>query len=1053
VAQGPAAPSASTAASVPTPAPSIENAQTPAAPAPTPSASATAGGNTEPIPHVFETPPPSGNKGASAPRVGTESYSLARSGTINVRIVKVQLADRKAAISDTDATGAVNTASSYWRAMSNGRLSLNAGTPETWNSKATSTQRYPDMMNTISAELGWPVSPNPWTALVVYVSTPTLSDGAYGAGWSYNGTSGRVIMPLPGPSSLTNSVLTHEFGHVFGLMHANALQCTDGAVDVATNSNGSFANSSCSVQEYKDTLDLMGASQTSQPVVSSPIYEFGGFGNGQEILNAGTVAGKSSYTLKAWGGADSNRAVKFTDPVSGEMYYLELRLPVGNDAATAVNGNRGVKIVQSYGAGSLALPPSTVKYYSTFYSGNQTWQPGQTFTTHAGTTVTIDWISDSAAGVTIESISAAAAKAIEIVASTNSFLGSATSGVVCGLRDRGCYQMFQNGAINYAPGIGAFATGGAIRAAWAALAFEDGKLGYPTSNETCGLAKSGCYQAFQNGTIHYAPGIGAFATLGAIRATWGALGFENGNLGYPTTNEICGLANGGCYQMFQYGAINYSPSVGAFATLGGIRATWAALGYENGKLGYPTSNEACGLSNGGCYQMFQKGAINYTPGVGAFATLGAIRAAWGALGFENGKLGYPTGNETCGLLNDGCQQMFQNGAITYAPGIGAFATAGAIRAAWGPLGYENSKLGYPTSNETCGLANSGCYQAFQYGTIHSVPGVGTYATLGAIHATWTALGSENSKLGYPTSNETCGLAKSGCRQAFQNGAVHYAPGVGAYATLGAIRATWTALGSETGKLGYPTNNESCGLAGGGCYQAFQGGTVHYAPGLGAYASWGAIRDTWAALGYENGKLGYPVSNEICGLAKSGCYQAFQGGSIHYAPATGAYATWGAIRTVWAGLGYENGKLGYPTSNETCGLAGGGCIQTFQTGGIAYAPGVGAFATSGAIRATWITLDAENGNLGYPAGNETCGLVSGGCYQAFQNGTIHSAPGVGAYATLGAIRATWGASGYENGKLGYPTSNETCGLAGGGCRQLFQKGTITWSPVQGITVTP
>lgn len=405
-ASAPAAPD-TTPASAPTgtPAPAIAVENAPATPAPTDPGQPENPGGAPTSVHTFETPLPTGNKGAaSAGKIATEAYSLDRSGVINVRVVKVQLADRKAAISDSDATSAVGTAKAYWEAMSNGRLSMNVGAPETWTSKATSTQRYPDMMNTIAGELNWPVNPNPWTALVVFVSTSTLSDGAYGAGWSYNGTSGRVLMPLPAPASLTNSVLTHEFGHVFGLMHANMLQCTDGAVDVATNPDGSFANGSCSIQEYKDTLDLMGASQASRPVISSPMWEYGGFGNGQEVFNAGTAVGRNSYSLKAWGGADNNRAVKFRDPVSGETYYLELRLPVGNDAATAVNGNRGVKIVQALGAGSIALPPSTVKYYSTYYSANQAWQPGQTFRTHAGTKVTIDWISDSAAGVTIDAL-------------------------------------------------------------------------------------------------------------------------------------------------------------------------------------------------------------------------------------------------------------------------------------------------------------------------------------------------------------------------------------------------------------------------------------------------------------------------------------------------------------------------------------------------------------------------------------------------------------------------------------------------------------------------
>ncbi len=311
----------------------------------------------------------------------------------------VQLADRQATIPEADARAAITTSSNYWQAMSNGRLSMSVASVENRSSKATSTQSYSSMMNTIAAEIGW--VPSSYTALVVFVSTPTLSDGAFGAGWSYNGTSGRVLMPLP--ATLTKSVLTHEFGHVLGLMHANRLRCANGAVDTASNADGSFANGTCSIEEYKDNLDLMGVSQTSQPVVSSPIYEFGGFGSGNEVRNLGKAVGKKSYHLKAWGSADDYRALKFTDPLSGEAYYLELRLPVGNDAATARDGNRGVKVVQAYGAGSIALQPSTTTFNG-YYSYNQAWQSGQTFKTHAGTKVTIDWISDSAAGITIDSL-------------------------------------------------------------------------------------------------------------------------------------------------------------------------------------------------------------------------------------------------------------------------------------------------------------------------------------------------------------------------------------------------------------------------------------------------------------------------------------------------------------------------------------------------------------------------------------------------------------------------------------------------------------------------
>lgn len=347
---------------------------------------------------------PKGQEFATESLERQSAAGLTRTGDIKVALVTVQLADKSAAetsaISLDAAQNGITASSNYWKAMSNNRLSMSVASVRTgFKSSATSGQDYTTITNTVTRELGWVSSP--YTALVIFIPVPTLSWGALGFGASSDGTSGRVLMPQP--SKFTNNVVAHEFGHVLGLMHADSLQCGSGIADVGPASTGGFADTSCSIREYGDTTDLMGAAQYSIPAISSSFWDRGGFGRGDEVFDAGIASGTKSYTLKAWAGSDANRAVKFTDPKSKEVYYLELRLPVGYDTSTAVSGNRGVKVVQSGGAtaaSSLILMPSTLPF-SGYYAANQTWQAGQTFTTYTGTRVTVDYVTSTAAGVTV----------------------------------------------------------------------------------------------------------------------------------------------------------------------------------------------------------------------------------------------------------------------------------------------------------------------------------------------------------------------------------------------------------------------------------------------------------------------------------------------------------------------------------------------------------------------------------------------------------------------------------------------------------------------------
>lgn len=292
--------------------------------------------------------------------------------------------------------------------------------------------------------------------------------------------------------------------------------------------------------------------------------------------------------------------------------------------------------------------------------------------------------------------------------------------------------------------------------------------------------------------------------------------------------------------------------------------------------------------------------------------------------------------------------------------------------------------GNPISNESYGLKNGGAGQAFQYGSIYHSPGSGTYFSTGVTRAKWASTGYENGILGYPTSDEIP-MTRGAIGQAYQNGSIYWGGTTGAHLSMGAIRSAWGATGFEKGYLGYPTTDEIHGMSRGGVGQAYEGGSIYYTQSYGARISTGKIRTKWGSLGYETGALGYPVTDEIRGMVNGGVGQVYENASIYYSPASGAHVSTGAIRNVWAGQGFEKGWMGYPTSDEIVNKAKGGVAQTYQRGVIYHSPATGTHISTGAIRNLWVQAGAENGKLGYPTSDE---YASGGAIiQDYQGGSI------------------------------------------------------------------
>ncbi|WP_324189257.1 LGFP repeat-containing protein [Nocardia otitidiscaviarum] len=212
--------------------------------------------------------------------------------------------------------------------------------------------------------------------------------------------------------------------------------------------------------------------------------------------------------------------------------------------------------------------------------------------------------------------------------------------------------------------------------------------------------------------------------------------------------------------------------------------------------------------------------------------------------------------------------------------------------------------------------------------------IGPFDVGGAIEVEYDQAGG-GGFFGDPTTPEL-DAAGGGRFQVFQRGSsIYWHPATGAHQVGGAVRDKWRDLGWEAGTLGYPVTREYGTPVNPGRYNHFQGGSIYWSVGTGAHQIGGAIRDKWAAYGWESGALGFPITDESAAGKDNGRYNLFPGGAVYWSARTGAHVVWGAIRDQWVGRGAENGVYGFPTSDEYD--YEGGKAQDFQGGRITWHP--------------------------------------------------------------------------------------------------------------------
>ncbi|MFJ8646224.1 FG-GAP-like repeat-containing protein [Streptomyces sp. NPDC093546] len=230
-----------------------------------------------------------------------------------------------------------------------------------------------------------------------------------------------------------------------------------------------------------------------------------------------------------------------------------------------------------------------------------------------------------------------------------------------------------------------------------------------------------------------------------------------------------------------------STATGKRSLCGPILAKYKALGGP-AKFGYPTSDVKTAGDGVGRYVHFhqpgtatENRSIFWSPDTGAWSVHGSIWVKWNEMGRDTSVLGYPTSDER--PTSDGVGRVTtfskggRTGAIYYAQGIGAFSIHGSVYTKYLELG-ATAALGYPTTDVRATNPKAGSFQRYRFrhetadsSSIYWSSATGAWPVSGQIRTKWISLESENSWLGFPTSDEY--EVTGGTRTDFESGYVRW----------------------------------------------------------------------------------------------------------------------------------------------------------------------------------------------------------------------------------------------------------------------------------------
>jgi hypothetical protein len=184
----------------------------------------------------------------------------------------------------------------------------------------------------------------------------------------------------------------------------------------------------------------------------------------------------------------------------------------------------------------------------------------------------------------------------------------------------------------------------------------------------CGIAAQGSESGSDESVESSSSALTATQRSNAINAKAAA---NSALLGPATTSYANTPSLPGGYRHYTNNASVYiGDAVGYAAIVLGLnRGKWAALGWENSVLGFPTTDEYSTAFGTGQYNLFQYGRILWKNGAAqSFETHGCNDDIYGRHGFEWGPLGYPTSDEVA--IGDRLKNNFERGRIYTKPSWG-----------------------------------------------------------------------------------------------------------------------------------------------------------------------------------------------------------------------------------------------------------------------------------------------------------------------------------------------------------------------------------------------